>query len=145
MYLNSADRSKHHPRDRFLIVKDTPGDFIEARKLVGSQFREATYKLKRNEIFRVPYYEGNTISDKVVCSDNEADLLENEDIVETSNAEVNPILRDPLPGVHHNLSIMENNGAVVVDHGGDNLDPIQPHGIDQPDQADAEHFAQFSS
>ena len=36
---------------------------------------------------------------------------------------------------------MENNGAVVVDHGGDNLDPIQPHGIDQPEQADAEHFA----
>ena len=54
VYLRDG-KTKHHPRDRFLVV-DKDSSWLYIRKFVGSQFRQASYKVKSEEIFRVPEY-----------------------------------------------------------------------------------------
>ena len=54
VYLRDG-KTKHHPRDRFLVV-DKDNSWLYIRKFVGSQFHQACYKVKSEEIFCVPEY-----------------------------------------------------------------------------------------
>ena len=48
-----SDGSKHIARDRYLITS-SDDDYVYGKKLVGSQFRAKSYKLKRSEVYPVP-------------------------------------------------------------------------------------------
>jgi hypothetical protein len=50
-----VDGSKHSARDRYIVSSCTP-DFVHIQKLIGSQFRSKEYKVKRTEIYPVPYH-----------------------------------------------------------------------------------------
>ena len=49
------DRNKTSPRDRYLITS-VDNQWCNVRKLVGAQLRNASYRVKRSEIFRVPQH-----------------------------------------------------------------------------------------
>ena len=51
VYLHS-DGNKYRARDRYLVVSVDP-PFCNIRKLVGAQFRSASYRVKMSECFRV--------------------------------------------------------------------------------------------
>jgi len=53
VYVNS-DLSKSKSRDRYLVTS-VDGNWLNIRKFVGSQLRKNTYKVKRHEVFKVPY------------------------------------------------------------------------------------------
>lgn len=52
IYIKS-DGNKHSARETYIVV-DTEKDFLLARKLVGTQFRSKSYKLKYSEVYPVP-------------------------------------------------------------------------------------------
>lgn len=52
VYLYS-DRSKSHARDRYLVTS-VDGAWCDVRKFAGSQLRNAPYRIKRSECFKVP-------------------------------------------------------------------------------------------
>jgi len=52
VYLHS-DRDKTRARDRYLVVS-TDIDWVYIRKFTGKQLRNASYKVKRSECFKVP-------------------------------------------------------------------------------------------
>ena len=45
-------KSKHHPRDRFLVTGEDAFGFTEIRKFAGNQLREAAYKVKPSELVK---------------------------------------------------------------------------------------------
>lgn len=51
-----CDRNKNTSRDRYLVTS-TDGNWCNIRKLVGSQLRNATYRVKKSECYKVPHIE----------------------------------------------------------------------------------------
>ena len=47
------DKDKHHPRSRY-IVTGKDGMWLQIRKFTGSQLRTLAYKVKLEEVFKVP-------------------------------------------------------------------------------------------
>ncbi len=75
VYLREG-KTKHHPRDRFLVVSKE-GKWFYIRKFVGSQLRHSPYKVKSEEVFCVPDYSaprGSYNSCRDVDSDRESDV-----------------------------------------------------------------------
>ena len=54
------DKNKHRARDRYLVVS-LDGVWCNIRKFTGSQLRQTSYRVKRNECYKVP----NTIKEKI--------------------------------------------------------------------------------
>ena len=48
-----ADRNKSAPRDRYILTS-IDGDWLNIRKLVGTQLRNASYRVKKSECYKVP-------------------------------------------------------------------------------------------
>ena len=53
VYVHS-DLSKAKSRDRYIVASED-GNWLNIRKFVGSQLRKNVYRVKRNEVFKVPY------------------------------------------------------------------------------------------
>lgn len=66
-----SEGSKHTARDRYLVTA-LSGEFVLARKMIGSQFRSKEYKLKPTEIFPVPSNTRNNDSE-IIYSESEPD------------------------------------------------------------------------
>ena len=79
-----SDGTKHVSRDRYLVTSCNP-NFVNARKLVGSQFRTKEYELKRSEVFPVP----NSGSGKGTESTIDHDYSDSGDLTESENEEDN--------------------------------------------------------
>ena len=47
-----ADRNKHHPRDRYLLVS-VDGSWCDIKKISGAQLRSSSYRVKRCECYKV--------------------------------------------------------------------------------------------
>ena len=85
------DKTKHHPRDRFLVV-DKDSSWLYIRKFVGSQFRQASYKVKSEEIFRVPEYNSPSAYHKPshdTESDGENDCNDSSQVLDGRNDDSN--------------------------------------------------------
>ena len=48
-----SERDKHHPRNRYLVT-GVDGLWLQIRKFVGSQLRSLSYKVKLQDVFKVP-------------------------------------------------------------------------------------------
>ena len=53
VYVHS-DLSKAKSRDRYIVASED-GNWLNIRKFVGSQLRKNVYRVKRNEVFKVPH------------------------------------------------------------------------------------------
>ena len=83
VYLHT-DRDKTKSRDRYIIV-NSDNDWIYVRKFVGKQLRNASYKIKRSECYKVP---SNLQSYNVPISSHDNDT--NSDQID-SISNVNPV------------------------------------------------------
>ena len=86
VYLRDG-KTKHHPRDRFLVV-DKDSSWLYIRKFVGSQFRQASYKVKSEEIFRVLEYNSPSAYHKPsrdMESDGENDCNDSSQVLDGRN------------------------------------------------------------
>ena len=63
-----SERDKHHPRNRYLVT-GVDGLRLQIRKLVGSQLRSLSYKVKLQDIFKVPCQINSTERTRIMEND----------------------------------------------------------------------------
>ena len=66
------DKHKHRARDRYLVVS-LDGVWCNIRKFTGSQLRQTSYRVKREECYKVP----STIKEKIIKPPEEYCEMEN--------------------------------------------------------------------
>ena len=49
------DKSKHHPRDRYIVTALDGQQWCNIRKFIGTQLRNTSYRVKRSELFTIPF------------------------------------------------------------------------------------------
>ena len=69
------DKDKTKARDRYIVVR-TDNEWIYIRKFTGKQLRNASYKVKRTECYKVPSVIGELHAPLEQCSDTCEDVLE---------------------------------------------------------------------
>ena len=91
------DKDKHHPRSRY-IVTGKDGMWLQIRKFTGSQLRTLAYKVKLEEVFKVPSQCPERQSPRDTTEEDE--LIELESTQEPTpllNQPTDPIVTDPIP------------------------------------------------
>ena len=68
------DKDKTKARDRYIVVR-TDNEWIYIRKFTGKQLRNASYKVKRTECYKVPSVIGELHAPLEQCSDTCDDVL----------------------------------------------------------------------
>ena len=91
------DKDKHHPRSRYLVTgKD--GIWLQIRKFTGSQLRTLAYKVKLEEVFKVPSQCSERQSPIDTSEEDEPIELEStQEPTQSLNQPTDPIVNDPIP------------------------------------------------
>ncbi len=113
-----ADRDKSHARDRYLVTS-VDGSWCNVRKFVGSQLRNASYRLKRSECFKVPCYPEQSMPmshQQSSPSDTQEVYITSHDPSPPLPPVVPPVLSTPLvpsvlPGESHSTPISTSSHA----------------------------------
>ena len=91
------DKDKHHPRSRYLVTgKDAI--WLQIRKFTGSQLRTLAYKVKLEEVFKVPSQCSERPLPRNTTEDDERDELEStQEPIPLLSQPVDPLVNEPTP------------------------------------------------
>ena len=89
------DKDKHHPRSRY-IVTGKDGIWLQIRKFTGSKLRTLAYKVKLEEVFKVPSQCSERLLPRNTTEDDDLDELEPaQEQTPLLSQPVDPIVNDP--------------------------------------------------
>lgn len=153
-----SDKSKGKARERYLVISEE-GDWLSIRKFTSTQLRAFAYRVKRSEVYSVPYPPDKPLRPK---TDNECDEADDfpQDMDEADNENMRRIshndqLKDSSDQLDQHsspchdipnklpLSLVVSDCALVPTQSSNHPEPPAlpaiPHEIDMPDQSDSEN------
>ena len=78
-----SDKSKGKARERYLVILEE-GDWLSIRKFTSTQLRAFEYRIKRSEVYSVPYPPDKPLRSKTEIECDEADDFQ-QDMYEADN------------------------------------------------------------
>ena len=123
-----SDLSKSKSRDRYIVASED-GSWLNVRKFVGSQLRKNTYRVKRNEVFKIPYAPDVTLKVHLDTEEIEEELdIHPEEMVQEAppelpdipevyqsqpadNPHIEPLPSDSTTYIDSNLDASNHNGS----------------------------------